>query len=133
MRFKLLQGMHQQSGPNGENVTYLARDPARNIVESDQDLERLHGSLKFQNIDRLVGAGDNSALLKRIKELEQQVKALTNGQPVEETGVHEEDIDLESMKVAELREYAKARGIALEAGMTKDDIVFTIQSHLDAE
>jgi len=45
------------SGVLHEVAEFDAKDPKRNIVETTKDLEALHGSEKFQNLEKLGVAG----------------------------------------------------------------------------
>lgn len=141
-RFRLMRGRHQQADvlldENGEpvlnedgtvrkvSVTYDSRDPNRNIVESDIDLEKLFGSEKFQNLDRISAVNDDLRALKdKLERLERENKRLRARQG------EERDVDLSKMTIAELRDFAAKHNIELDPGMKKDEIINAIQFDLE--
>lgn len=141
-RFRLMRGRHQQADvlldENGEpvlnedgtvrkvSVTYDSRDPNRNIVESDIDLEKLFGSEKFQNLDRISAGNDDLRALKdKLERLERENKRLRARQG------EERDVDLSKMTISELRDFAAKHNIELDPGMKKDEIINAIQFDLE--
>lgn len=125
-RYRLLHGMHQQRAKNGEgSETFKASERGKNIVESDIDLEKLHGSEKFQSLDRLGAGEDSDALQARIAELEAENARLRN--EYEGNGeVESDEVVLSSMTVDELYDFGKEQGIELPKGMKKQQLVDTI-------
>jgi len=137
-----MRGRHQQADvlldENGEpvlnedgtvrkvSVTYDSRDPNRNIVESDIDLEKLFGSEKFQNLDRISAGNDDLRALKdKLERLERENKRLRARQG------EERDVDLSRMTISELRDFAAKHNIELDPGMKKDEIINAIQFDLE--
>jgi uncharacterized protein (UPF0335 family) len=113
------------TGKEHYSKEYNAKNPALSVVESQIDLEVRFGREKFQNIDRLVPTTDNSTLLKRIEELEQENARLKEDEPEQQ-----EEVDLGTMTVKELREFAEQHEVELSKGLNKDQMIEAIQSAL---
>lgn len=137
---------------------FHARDPKRNIVVSDMDLEARHGSEKFQNLDRLMEGGGpgEDALRRRIAELEAENRKLRKAEsvqhpapgikegtaetpaetpgPTNDRGEGEEEAEDEyefnKMTVAQLKDFAKEFEIDLEGATTKKEIVQVLRSEM---
>lgn len=147
-KFRLMNGRHSQVDADGVRRRYYSRDPERNIVESDQDLEARFGRRKFQRLGQKEESLEDKviqlekALKKanaRIAELENQGDA-PGGKAPEDENAPEADLptgddtgrlkELHAMTVDSLREYAEAEEIDLGDARLKDEIV---QAIFDAE
>jgi len=104
---------------------YNARDPQRNIITSEFDLEQKFGRNKFQNLDSMAAADpNNQTLLKRLEELERENAELRGKAPSAPS------VDLRKMTVRQLQKYAAEEvGIEdLDDTWSKDQLIQAIES-----
>lgn len=147
MKFKLLRGKHRQTktvggrpvkDEQGKNVseTFDARDPNKNIVESSIDLEMRFGSEKFQNVDRLTGVTDASALREQLAKLQKENEELRAERAkttrMDSPEVHDNKPNFDTMSLKELKAYAKANNIDLEGATGQEEIANILKFELDA-
>jgi hypothetical protein len=59
-KYKLLKGVHQGEG----DVVYYSRDPKRNIIETTQQLDLIHGRDKFELVTERTVLTPNAPLEK---------------------------------------------------------------------
>ncbi len=120
-------GICHSTGKHFVAKLYEAGKPGKDIVESSLDLEAVHGREKFQSLDRLTHTVDNGALLEELAELRAENARLKQANEPSEPA-------LESMTVAQLKEYAKSfdPAIDLTDASNKAEMVSIIQGELDS-
>lgn len=126
------------TGNKYETKSYHAKDSLRNIVDSPVDLELKFGYEKFQCLDRLAALGDSAlrdqlaAKDAEIARLKAQLEGRSDDGPPEMPR-QDDGPNLQQMSVKELRKYAEREGIDLDTASTKEEIIFTIESELQAQ
>ena len=105
---------------------YDSRNPKRNIVVSEFNLEEKFGREKFQNLDSLMMSDpNNETLINRLAELERE-----NAQLKQQMGSKVSELpDLQKMTVKQLAKYAKDQlGIAdIDESWSKAEIIQVIE------
>lgn len=79
----------------------------------------LNGSIVVAPLD-VVQVDENDSGVKQLLENGQFVEASANEIP---TVVEAQPVEIESMTVAELKEYLKAKGVAFDANSKKDELL----------
>lgn len=111
---------------------YSARDPKHNIVSSTVDLETKFGREKFQNLERLSGIGSES-LQDKIREQEEEIARLKAQLEENQPKTELDELDLQSMTVADLKKLADELDVDLEPGLRKEEIINVLRSELDTQ